>query len=1113
MRAFSSLILALAAVVLPAAVVYCGFTVPLLSLQRAFPSSRPVQLETLRARDRRRHARMLQGVVDFSVEGSSDPLLIGLYFTKVKLGTPPREFSVQIDTGSDILWVNCNSCNGCPTSSGLGIQLNFFDASISSSSSLISCSDPICNSAFQTTATQCLSQSKQCSYTFQYGDGSGTSGYYVSESMYFDMVMGPSMIVNSSATVVFGCSTYQSGDLTKSDHAIDGIFGFGPGDLSVISQLSARGVTPKVFSHCLKGEGNGGGILVLGEVLEPGIVPHYNLYLQSIAVNGQTLSIDPSVFATSNNRGTIVDSGTTLAYLVEEAYTPFVNAITAAVSQSVTPTISKGNQCYLVSTSVGEIFPLVSLNFAGSASMVLKPEQYLMHLGFYDGAALWCIGFQKVQEGVTILGDIVMKDKIFVYDLARQRIGWANYDCSQAVNVSVTSEKNRFVNAGQLSVSGSTRDKLLQSSTMGALAVDSCNCHRHYSKEGSDYQTSGVRDFPVVMAAVPQTAVHASPASLYVGDLHPDVTDGQLFDAFSGFKSLASVRICRDSATGRSLSYGYVNFMSPQDATNAIEAMNHRMLNGRAIRVMWSRRDPGARKSGIGNVFVKNLSDSINGLGLQELFKKFGNVLSSKVVTSDDGKSKGYGFVQFESEDSAKAAIESLNGFTIGDKQIYVGKFIWKSERVLANPDVKYTNLYVKNLDAEIGEEHLQEKFSEFGKISSMIISRDENGMSRGFGFINFVNSDDAKRALEALNGSQLGSKHIYIARAQKKQSVLKYKGSNVYVKNIDDGVTDEELRELFSPCGTITSSKLMRDDKGINKGFGFVCFSNPDEAKRAVNSLQGYMFHGKPLYLAIAQRKVDRQMQLRNQFAQRMAAMLGQSTLFQGGCTPYYYPAPGVVPQVPSRSGLTFQPLGMNPAWRANAFTSPARPAFQPTPVPIIPNASRQPRQNRGKINGPMLSHQNGVQSVYYMHNSQDAHQPGVTDKSSGNQQWTGQVKYVPNARPCERNQTSGVSAAAFNSAGDVSQGSQILSSILSSSPPDQQKQILGEHLYPLVQKCKPELAAKITGMLLEMDNSELLLLLESPESLVAKVEEAVQVLKISKSKLSNQDSDFHTG
>lgn len=68
------------------------------------------------------------------------------------------------------------------------------------------------------------------------------------------------------------CSTSQSGDLTKTDKAVDGIFGFGQGDQSVISQLSSRGITPKVFSHCLKGDGNGGGILVLGEILEPGIV-------------------------------------------------------------------------------------------------------------------------------------------------------------------------------------------------------------------------------------------------------------------------------------------------------------------------------------------------------------------------------------------------------------------------------------------------------------------------------------------------------------------------------------------------------------------------------------------------------------------------------------------------------------------------------------------------------------------------------------------------------------------------------------------------------------------------------------------------------------------------
>jgi len=68
------------------------------------------------------------------------------------------------------------------------------------------------------------------------------------------------------------CSIYQSGDLTKAEKAVDGIFGFGPGALSVVSQLSSRGITPKVFSHCLKGDGDGGGILVLGEIKESSIV-------------------------------------------------------------------------------------------------------------------------------------------------------------------------------------------------------------------------------------------------------------------------------------------------------------------------------------------------------------------------------------------------------------------------------------------------------------------------------------------------------------------------------------------------------------------------------------------------------------------------------------------------------------------------------------------------------------------------------------------------------------------------------------------------------------------------------------------------------------------------
>ncbi|KAI3512166.1 hypothetical protein L1887_19397 [Cichorium endivia] len=607
------------------------------------------------------------------------------------------------------------------------------------------------------------------------------------------------------------------------------------------------------------------------------------------------------------------------------------------------------------------------------------------------------------------------------------------------------------------------------------------------------------------------------PASLYVGDLHPQIDDGQLNNLFSEYKTLSSVRVCRDSAGGRSLCYGYVNFLSPHEAVHAIESKNNTMLYGKMIRVTWSHRDPDVRKSGIGNVFVKNLNESIDNVQLQELFKIFGNILSCKVVTHEDGKSKGYGFVQFDSEECANSAIEKLNGTNIRGKQIYVGKFMKKSERILPSPDAKYTNLYIKNLDLDITEEILDQTFSKFGKIVSLVISRDENGVSRGFGFVNFENPDDARKAAEDMNGLDLGSKALYVARAQKKaereqilrrqfedmrnEQIKKYQGSNVYVKNIHDDVTEEELQQHFSQCGTITSAKLMCDDKGLSKGFGFVCFSTPEEASKAVNTLHGYMFHRKPLYVAIAQRKEERQTQLQIHYAQRMAGLVGPSSVIPGGYSPYYYTAPtGIIPQIPPRPGLMYQPMAIRPGWRANGFQPPTRPAFQPSPFPFIPNSARPHRQNRGRMQ----------QQAPYVPLLQPPIQ--TSKESSSNQQRAGQVKYGPNGRARDMNKGIAISSTASNSGGSVGEGSEMLSSMLAAASPEIQKQMLGERLYPLVNQQKPDLAAKITGMLLEMDNSELLLLLESPESLAAKVEEAVQVLKLSKTKVSTSQEAIHT-
>jgi polyadenylate-binding protein len=69
------------------------------------------------------------------------------------------------------------------------------------------------------------------------------------------------------------------------------------------------------------------------------------------------------------------------------------------------------------------------------------------------------------------------------------------------------------------------------------------------------------------------------------------------------------------------------------------------------------------------------------------------------------------------------------------------------------------------------------------------------------------------------------------------------------------------------------------------------------------------------------------------------------------------------------------------------------------------------------------------------------------------------------------------------------VGAGEPLTAALLASAPPQEQKQMLGERLFPLIRCLAPALAGKVTGMLLEIDNSELLHMLESHESLKAKV------------------------
>nr|XP_048317889.1 polyadenylate-binding protein 6-like isoform X1 [Ziziphus jujuba var. spinosa] len=184
--------------------------------------------------------------------------------------------------------------------------------------------------------------------------------------------------------------------------------------------------------------------------------------------------------------------------------------------------------------------------------------------------------------------------------------------------------------------------------------------------------------------------------SLYVGDLDPQVTEADLIDKFRLIGPIASVRLCRDSFTGDSLRYAYVNFFTSLDASTALCFLNHKELKGKPIRIMWSQRYPLTRKTGIANLFVKNLHPSITSAQLQSMFSKFGKILSCKVA-AENGKTKGFGFVQYDSEQSSMTARNALHGTLVEGKKIYVSKFVKKSARTVAHGDAMMASLEGQN--------------------------------------------------------------------------------------------------------------------------------------------------------------------------------------------------------------------------------------------------------------------------------------------------------------------------------------------------------------------------------------------------------------------------------
>lgn len=609
------------------------------------------------------------------------------------------------------------------------------------------------------------------------------------------------------------------------------------------------------------------------------------------------------------------------------------------------------------------------------------------------------------------------------------------------------------------------------------------------------------------MAAAP--APFAS-ASLYVGDLASDVTEALLFEIFNAVGPVASIRVCRDAATRRSLGYAYVNFHRVDDAERALDTLNFKNIKNRPCRIMWCNRDPSLRKSGLGNVFVNGLAKTIDNKQLYDTFSVFGNILSCKVATNDKSESLGYGFVHFEEAESASAAIEKVNGKQICDQIVHVAPFKGRKERGVSKN--VFTNVFVKNFGADVTKEQLDELFSKHGTVTSSVINMNQQ-KQRGFGFYNFASAEEARAAVDALNNFEVNGVKLYVGRAQKKEERLrelrdqfeslkaekqkKYAGVNLFVKNLPDDVDDQQLSQEFSKFGSITSAKVMKDSTGNSKGFGFICFSTSDEATRAVTEMNNKMFFGKPLYVALHQRKEHRRAMLEQQFNARMkmgGAMQPIPAQYGAQVGPV---GPMMMPKFPQNPQAMMYPpqaaVATNPMMAARRWQpvpQMMRPAinFHLMPVNTRPGAGPQQMANVGMMQQQQPQQRGPRQNRPQRQNMNQQGQPGI--------------KYADNVR---NRQPQGDAAAPVATAevaavesveAQANDESSIIKA-LAAAPEDMKKQIIGERLFPLIHAQQPGLAGKITGMLLEMDNGELIHLLEHRPSLNEKIQEAVSVLQ----------------
>ncbi|KAI6689090.1 hypothetical protein NL676_025918 [Syzygium grande] len=352
-----------------------------------------------------------------------DLLFNGYYTTRLSIGTPPQEFALIVDTGSTVTYVPCSNCQQCGKH-----QDPRFQPQLSSTYQPVKCN----------AHCSCDAAEKQCTYQRRYAEMSSSTGILGNDLVSFG---NESELTPQRA--VFGCETVETGDLYS--QRADGIMGLGRGHLSIVNQLVEKHVIDDSFSLCYGGMSVGGGAMILGSIIPPtGMVfshsdphrsPYYNIELKEIHVAGNPLKLKPSTF--DGRHGTVLDSGTTYAYLPAKAFLAFRDAIIENV-QSLRkiqgPDPKFHDVCFAGAgwdiSKLSEVFPKVDMVFGDKQKLSLSPENYLFKHTKVPGA--YCLGiFQNENDETTLLGGIIVRNTLVTYDREKNKLGFWKTNCSE----------------------------------------------------------------------------------------------------------------------------------------------------------------------------------------------------------------------------------------------------------------------------------------------------------------------------------------------------------------------------------------------------------------------------------------------------------------------------------------------------------------------------------------------------------------------------------------------------------------------------------------------------------------------------------------------------------